>query len=184
MENSVNQIIHQTKNWIKETVIGLNFCPFASKSFTENSILYKVLFNAQLKSTLEELIIVCNELKVQKNIETALLIFPDKYSDFMDYLDMIHLAEKLIIKEKLTGIFQIATFHPHYRFAETEIEDPSNYTNRSPYPMLHILREESIEKALEKYPNPEEIPNRNIAKAHQLGADYLKMLLNSSFKVE
>ncbi len=181
MKEGSNLVIQQTKYWIKNTVIGLNFCPFASQSFIENKISYKVEFNANLSSALEGLMTLCNDMIEDSDIETALLILPDMFSDFFEYLDLVEYAEKLLQKEKLEGVFQIASFHPLYQFAGTIENDPSNYTNRSPYPMLHILREESVEKALDKLPHPEQIPERNIAHANQLGLDYMKQLLNACF---
>ncbi len=182
LKQSEDQIILQTQHWIKETVIGLNFCPFASQSFFENRILYQTVFNSNLNKSLESFIKVCNSLSELSEIETAFLIFPDNFSNFQDYLDLVDLAERLLNKEGLEGIYQIASFHPLYIFAETEMDDPSNYTNRSPYPMIHVLREDSIERALDKYPHPEQIPKRNISKTHQLGLEHLKSLLKSCFE--
>ena len=111
-----------------------------------------------------------------EQVETALIIFPNTFEQFDDYLDLVSLAESLLKKEDYEGIYQVASFHPQYRFAGAPVSDAANYTNRSVYPMLHILREESIEKALEKYPDSGQIPEHNINFAREKGVVYMKML--------
>ena len=99
--------------------------------------------------------------------------------DFSDYNQFLDYAEALLIDLKLEGIYQIASFHPDYQFAETESDDVENYTNRSPYPILHLIREQSLEQAVANYPNPEQIPERNIAFLQELGIEKIKALLQN-----
>lgn len=109
-------------------------------------------------------------------IETSFIIFSNAFSVFEDYLDLLALGEQLLKQNRYEGVYQLASFHPLYLFADSTDDDPANYTNRSPYPMLHLLREESISKALEHYEDPEAIPGRNINFAREKGLTYMKML--------
>ena len=168
------EIISQTKEWIERVVIGLNFCPFAAKPVKEKLVRYKVEENTTINTALQTLIRECIRLEEEVSIETSFIIFPNHFNDFETYLDLVDLAEQLMEKEGYEGVFQVASFHPLYMFADSEESDPANYTNRSPYPMLHLLREEKLEAALKKYPNPEAIPERNIITARKLGLEYFK----------
>lgn len=170
------EIIDQTKKWINNVVVGCNFCPFAANAIKQQTIHYQVetgtTLNVCLEAVLQELIRLDNET----NIETTLIIFPNAFPQFDDYLDLVYLAEKLLKQKGYEGIYQLASFHPLYRFANSLGNDAANYTNRSVYPMLHLLREESIDKALENYKSPEKIPDRNINFAREKGEVYMKML--------
>lgn len=173
------QIISATQAWLKSFIIAFNICPFAKREHQRNSIRYRVAHPKNEGNALEMLIDECVYLDKHPETETTLLIFPEIFKDFEDYLDMLTIAEQLLIEQGYEGIYQLASFHPDYRF-ETDIsadEDPANYTNRSPYPMLHIIREESIERALKNYPDPEDIPVRNIKLTRDLGLEKLKALL-------
>ena len=110
------------------------------------------------------------------NEETTLLIFPNLFADFFDYLDYVELAENLLEMEFYEGVYQLATFHPEYIFADAASDDVSNYTNRSPYPMIHILRESSLDNAIAFYGNTEDIPEKNIQLMRQLGLEKIKQL--------
>jgi hypothetical protein len=169
-------VIERTRNWIKEIVIGLNFCPFARKPFKEELILYKVDSTSANAVALESFINTCHFLEDNAATETALLIFPNGFSDFEAYLDLVFLSEKLLKKEGFEGVYQVASFHPNYVFAGSDENDPANYTNRSPYPMLHLLREDLLEIAIDKHANVDDIPNQNIAKAQSLGLEYFKKM--------
>ena len=173
------EIIKHTKRWIKDVVIGCNFCPFANKVVKQNAVHYEVTFSDNQKSCLETLLAVLKMLDATPSIDTAIMIIPNGFEPFLQYLDLIHLAERLLKKNGYDGIYQIASFHPLYLFAGSKDSDPANYTNRSPYPMLHILREESIDKALEHHANPEAIPTNNIAFAKEKGLAYFQMLRDS-----
>lgn len=173
------KVITQTRQWLEKIVIGCNFCPFAAKPFFQDKIRYRVVQSAQKKDILEALVRECSWLEENAETETSLLILPESYEKFNAYLDLLDLAEQLLEKEGYEGIFQLASFHPDYRFAGTKADDAANYTNRSPYPILHLLKEESIEKALEKFPDPDKIPDKNIAFAREKGLEYMKNLLKS-----
>jgi len=169
------KVIAQTKKWITDIVAGCNFCPFVSRELKQNSIRYAVEPAIDMAVCLQAFLNECRKLDKEK-IETTLLIFSNGFPLFNDYLDLLALAEKLLKQEGYEGVYQVAGFHPLYMFAGTPAGDPANYTNRSIYPMLHLLREDSIEKALKHYPNPEQIPQRNIAFAREKGLAYMKML--------
>ncbi len=173
----IDKIINQTKNWIKTVVIGCNFCPFAARVFLENTIHY-IVSDA---NAVPECINVLSEqfffLETNKQIETTLIIIPAGFHDFEKYLKLVQASQKYLQKNGYEGVYQIASFHPDYYFNGAEENDPANYTNRSIYPMLHILREQSITKALAHYPNSLSIPDNNIAFAQKKGLHFMKMLL-------
>lgn len=169
-------IIQQTKKWISEVIIGCNFCPFAATVVKRNAVHYQVERSNDTETCLAAFMQEVKRLDEETSIETSFLIFPDSFNVFADYLDLVELSEKLLVQEGYEGIYQVASFHPLYQFAGSEENDAANYTNRSVYPMLHLLREESIDKALANYKNPEEIPDRNIHFAREKGLVYMKML--------
>ncbi len=173
------QVIKQTQRWINEVVIGCNFCPFAAQVVKQQKVFYKVQTASEPAVCLESFLLEAERLDNDPSIETSFLILPNAVSDFSDYLDMVSVAEKLLEQHDYNGIYQLASFHPQYRFADSTTEDAADYTNRSVYPMLHLLRESSIDKALENYTNPEDIPQRNINFARDKGTVYMKMLRDS-----
>ena len=170
------QVIDQTKKWITDVVIGCNFCPFAAKEVKRNTILYEVNFAEQKEEILQNLLSLFIKLDDDKNIETAILILPNGFDVFTDYLDLVDDAENILAKENYEGVYQLASFHPQYLFAGSNDNDPANYTNRSPYPMLHILREESLSKAIDSHPNVDDIPQNNIDFANAKGLEWMKNL--------
>jgi uncharacterized protein len=178
-----SSIIAQTTQWINSVVIGCNFCPFAAKAVLRKSIRYVVLPEVTLESSLEAVMEELRYLDRAEDIETTLIIFPNHFADFEEYLDLAELAEDLSVEQDYEGVYQIASFHPDYCFAEAEANDPANYTNRSPYPMLHLLREDSITKALDHFIDPEGIPERNIAFAQEKGLKYMQMLRAACLEV-
>ena len=182
--NQDTQVINETRNWIGTVVIGYNFCPFAGREFACNSIYYHVCRQADIEDILFELIEQCRHLDTTDSIETTLLILPDQFYDFDEFLDLLEIAERLMIEQGYEGIYQLASFHPLYCFADSSAEDPANYTNRSPYPMLHLLRESSLEAALSKYEQPERIPENNIKKATNLGLEKLRSVLQSCYQTK
>jgi len=174
--NSNDQVILQTEKWIKDVVIGCNLCPFAAHVVNKKAVHYQVEDRISNNAWKETLLSEFIRLDNNSNIETSFIIFPSSFQQFNDYLDMLSEAEKLLRKNKYSGIYQIASFHPLYLFANTAETDASNYTNRSVYPMLHLLREESIETALKNYQNPELIPERNVEFTRKKGLNYMRML--------
>lgn len=170
--------ISQTQKWLETVIIEHSICPFAKREFVNNTIHYEIIESDDTEQQLEQLIISCEKLDDEEAIETSLLIFAKSLSDFDDYLDFIEIANALMHKQNYEGIYQLASFHPQYCFADSDQNDASNYTNRSPYPMLHIIREASLEKALESFPNPENIPERNIELTRSLGLQTMQKLLS------
>jgi len=173
---SSEQIIERTKKWIVDVVIGCNFCPFAANVVKQQTIFYKVEESNEMDACLDSFVHEMERLDNDEGIETSFLIFPNTFQKFDDYLDLLSLAEGRLKRNGYEGIYQVASFHPLYLFANSDENDPANYTNRSIYPMLHLLREESIGKALENYKDPESIPVRNISFAREKGLVYMKML--------
>lgn len=162
-ENDKECVLNETKSWLIEFVIGHNLCPFARKPFESDQIRF-VCSDAQADSALLHALAQEFELLMRDStIETTLLIVPNALENFAAYWDFVELADALIERLELVGVFQLATFHPHYQFEGSEPNAPENRTNRSPYPMLHILREESLTKAVAAYPDVHRIPERNIA---------------------
>lgn len=151
--------IQDTKAWVERFVVGLNLCPFAKAPHIKGQIRYvlsKATTQAALLNDLDEQLLYLQST-APLVCETILLIHPRVLTDFLDYNDFLEDADGLLERLDLDGVFQIASFHPHYQFAETPVDDIANYTNRSPYPMLHILREASIDAALAGSSDPEEI---------------------------
>ncbi len=155
--------IAQTLAWLEHAVIGLNLCPFAKAVHIKNKIRW-ILSAAQdvdsLHSELRAALIELNSMPMDR-VETTLLIHPNVLGDFIDYNDFLALADDLLIELELDGVLQIASFHPDYCFADARACDLSNMTNRSPYPMLHILREDSVSAAVQIYPDSNLIVARN-----------------------
>ncbi len=175
-------IIGQTKKWIIDVVIGCNFCPFAAREIQRDTVHYEVVDKATLKSTLQALSEAFKKMD-DNTIETLLLILPDAFSRFDSYLDLVVASEKLLKKSGFEGIFQIASFHPQYLFAGSNEKDPANYTNRSPYPMLQILREESLTRAIASYPDTGTIPETNIAFAKAKELAYMQLMRAACFAI-
>jgi hypothetical protein len=178
---TAEQVIEHTKKWITDVVIGCNFCPFAAQVVKRKTVFYKVETATETVVCLETFLHEVTRLDEDITIETSFLIFPNNFKTFGSYLDMVSVAEKLLKQKVYNGIYQLASFHPQYKFAGAPDNDAANYTNRSVYPMLHLLRESSIDKALEQYDNPESIPERNINFAREKGIIYMKMLRDSCF---
>ncbi len=183
MAHSRQLVIQHTKSWIKEIVIGLNLCPFASAVFEKDQINYLVINDDgtadNMALHLHHLADSCKELDDTDAFETSLLIFPEAYSQFDDYLDFLELANRLIDELNYSGTYQLASFHPDYLFEGSTEEDAENYTNRSPYPMIHLLRESSIEKAVSSYPDIEQVPENNIIKLRDIGYQEMRDKLKS-----
>lgn len=170
-------VIQQTKRWIEDIVIGLNLCPFAAQPFNDNRIEYIVSDNNEIEKDLQELAICFSILDNRVSIETILLIFPQAYKNFDDYLEILYLANLLLEDLKLSGTYQLASFHPDYHFEGSAIDDASNFTNRSPFPMLHILRERSIERAIKSYNHIETVPRNNIKNLREIGFNVMQQTL-------
>ncbi len=162
------------QKWLKTIVIQHDFCPFAKKELLRDSIRYCVNDSSNTKETLHNLMDEFLFLDRQPEIETTLFILPQGFDDFDDFLDLVEIANALLEEQHYLGIYQLASFHPDYCFHGSDNKDPANYTNRSPYPVLHLIRESSLEKAIANHPDPEDIPERNIAYARELGLETLQ----------
>lgn len=170
MKNT-ESIISETQTWLLKAVIGLNLCPFAKTVHIKKQIRYYVSSASTNEQLLRDLVVELRFLvKADVNdVDTTLLIHPEVLNDFLDYNDFLETAEAAILELNLEGILQVASFHPQYQFAGTQAEDITNYTNRSPYPTLHILREDSISRVVDSFPDIESIPEKNIATLRELG---------------
>ena len=174
-----NPIIEETKCWLKTTIIGLNFCPFAKREASQNSIRYAVSSASDLESNLHKLAEEIQYLDNHVNTETSLIMFSDSVKTFDDFLELIDYANQLLDDLGYRAVYQLAHFHPDYCFDGVEADDASNYTNRSPYPTLHLLRELSMQRAIENHPDTAQIPESNIKLARELGAEHLQSLLDT-----
>ena len=166
-------LIRHTRAWVDRAVIGLNLCPFAKAPQVKGQVRYVVSPAADPAALLADLI---NELErlaeaSAEKIETTLLIHPGVLQDFADYNDFLEIAEETVAELDLEGILQVASFHPDYQFADTAADDIANATNRSPWPTLHLLREDSIDRAVAAFPEAESIYEQNIATLEKLGAE-------------
>lgn len=176
---SPQQIIDQTITWIQKIVIGCNFCPFAARTLKLQQVHYQVEASTNTNICLDALLNEIARLDNEGHIETSFLIFSHAFQQFDDYLNLIPLAENLLKEKGYEGIYQLASFHPLYRFAGSLKNDAADYTNRSIYPMLHLLRESSIDTAIKQYENPENIPTRNVDFARKKGLTFMKLLRDS-----
>ena len=172
------EIIQHSKWWVDNVVVGLNFCPFAKPVIAAGGLSYTVVNEQGFEQCLTALMTQVSCLDENTSIETALLIYPLGFEAFNDYLDFVAVAEELLSVEGFDGVYQLASFHPDYCFDGSQYDDAANYTNRSPYPMLHLLREDSIEEVLSGVTDPEKIPSRNIEFARKKGAGEMQELLN------
>ncbi|MER2176559.1 MAG: DUF1415 domain-containing protein [Stenotrophomonas maltophilia] len=171
--------IAETRKWLEQIVIGLNLCPFAKAVYVKDQVRF-VLSDATTPEALveelaEELILLRDTPAEQ--IDTTLIVHPDVLTDFLDYNDFLDNADAAIEALDLQGILQVASFHPQYQFAGVAPDDVSNYTNRAPYPTLHLLREDSVERAVAAFPDPDVIVERNIETLDKLGIEGWTRLL-------
>jgi hypothetical protein len=170
---STADVVAATRHWLKAAVIGLDLCPFARAPYSKDKIRYAVSPATIPEALLAELTAELQALTAAKpkEVETTLLIHPYVLTDFLDYNDFLGVAEAAVANLGLEGVIQIASFHPRYRFAGTGEDAIENYTNRSPYPMLHLLREASVERAVAAFPEAAEIYEKNIETMRRLGME-------------
>ncbi|WP_323123100.1 DUF1415 domain-containing protein [Burkholderia alba] len=164
-------ILDATRHWLTRAVIGLNLCPFAKSVHVKRQVRYAISRAASFEAALTDLEAELRLLDAAdpERIDTTLLIFPDTLADFADYNDALLFADRLLLQLKLDGTLQIASFHPQYQFDGSAPDDIENYTNRAPYPILHLLREASIERAVDAVPDAADIYERNQATLRRLG---------------
>ena len=172
------QIIADVEQWLDEVVIGLDLCPFAARPRREKRVRIAVSHATDEEALLNDLQAELERLSdtPAAELETTLLAIPNMLEDFADYNDFLDAVDLWVEQFGWEGELQVASFHPQYQFADTEADDPGNLTNRSPWPLLHIIREESLEKAIEHYPDVDAIPERNIARMKALGPEERKRL--------
>jgi hypothetical protein len=174
-------VVEHTRRWISSFVVGLGLCPFAQPVFDAGRIRYAISHSRDKRTLAYDL---ASELHLllaspSKQIETTLLIHPHVLSNFLDYNDFLGVVHQLLEELRLCGTIQVASFHPQYRFAGTGPNAAENYTNRSPYPMLHLLRETSVSQAADASDELLEIPRRNIETMRNLGREHILKRLQS-----
>ena len=175
------QVEAGVRRWLERAVIGLNLCPFAKAVVVKQQVRLVISDASTERALLEEL---GEELALLRDtpadeIDTTLLVHPQVLGDFLDYNDFLGDADALVEAMDLDGVLQVASFHPQYQFAGSEPDDADNLTNRAPYPILHLLREASIDRAVAAYPDPDAIIERNIATVRELGFAGWDKLLKS-----
>lgn len=165
--------IEQTRHWLEQAVIGLNLCPFAKAVHTKGQIRWVESSATDVQGLMADLV---HELQLlaaadPEAVDTTLLVHPQVLGDFLDYNDFLDLADAALEELGLEGVLQIASFHPQYQFEGTEPDDAENLSNRSPHPTLHLLREDSVDRAVASFPEAEMIYERNIQSLRALGAE-------------
>lgn len=164
-------VIEDTRRWVLRAVIGLNLCPFAKAVEVKQQVRYVVSYATNTKAMLTDLKreLLALVAADAAEVDTTLLIAPDGFAEFLDFNDLLERADRLLQDLDLDGVLQIASLHPQYQFADTKTDDISNFTNRSPYPTLHLLRESSVDRAVAAFPNPEAIFETNMQTMQRLG---------------
>lgn len=174
-----DRVLAATRAWLERAVIGLNLCPFARAVYTSGRIRFRVSHARSADALLADL---ADELRLlaaadPEVTETTLLVLPRALSDFLDFNDFLDVVDAALEALGLADVLQVASFHPHYQFADSEPDDISNYTNRAPYPTLHLLRQASVERAVAAVPDPASIFDANIARLRALGLDGWRRLM-------
>ena len=175
---SQDQALSATRAWVETFVVARNVCPFAGREVARDTIRYVAVDATDCERALLALVAECERLDETPAIETTLLVVTEGLEEFEDYLDFLVIAEALLAEQGHEGTYQLASFHPDYCFEGEAPGDAANFTNRSPWPMLHLLREAGLEEALAHYPNPEAIPERNVAAMRELGREALVAALS------
>ena len=169
----------EVRRWLERAVIGLNLCPFAKAVYMKDQVRIVVSDASTERGLLEQLgeeMALLRDTPAEQ-VDTILLVHPQVLGDFLDYNDFLDDADALIEAMALDGVLQVASFHPRYQFAGTEPDDAENLTNRAPYPILHLLREDSVDRAVAAYPQPDSIIERNVATMQELGSEGFRRLL-------
>ena len=175
------RVVVATRRWVDRAVIGLNLCPFAKAVQLRGQVHYSVTAAATRELLLAELAqeLVQLDRADPRQLETTLLVHPNVLGDFLEYNEFLDDAERVVSELGLEGVLQVASFHPHYQFAGTDADDVTNCTNRSPYPTLHLLREESIDRAVDAFPDAEAIYGANIETLRRLGPAGWRRLMDA-----
>lgn len=179
MVSATNSVVEEVvQRWLDDVVIGLNLCPFARQPSNQGSIETRVINSAEPKVLAVEIEQSLRSLeeKSAEELETILVVTPNMLLDFAQYNQFLGVLDHLLVSMDWEGIFQIASFHPEYQFAGTSEDDVSNWTNRAPYPVFHLLREESITRAVDSLSDPDEIYERNMQKMESLSSEQRRTL--------
>jgi len=173
--------LNATRAWLEKAVIGLNLCPFAKAVHTKGQIRWVLSQANEPKALLLQLVDELQHLAQAdpEAVDTTLIVHPQVLQDFYDFNDFLGVAEDALAELGLEGVLQIASFHPHFQFADAEPDDIGNATNRAPFPTLHLLREDSIERAVQAFPEAESIYERNIATLQRLGPEGWRRLMDT-----
>jgi hypothetical protein len=172
--------IAATRLWLERAVIGLNLCPFAKAVQAKGQVRFVLSDDEAPEALLETLgaeLLLLRDAPPE-DIDTTLIVHPRVLVDFLDYNDFLEQADALVAELGLEGVLQVASFHPDYQFAGTAPDDVENFTNRSPYPTLHLLREDSVARAVEAFPDPDAIVERNVETLRRLGRDGWRALFD------
>jgi hypothetical protein len=172
--------ITAVKQWLEKTVIGLQLCPFAKSVFDADKIRYTVSNSRDTEALMLELHDELKRLDDVPELETTLIIINQQLSDFEAFNQTLDYIDDMLDQYGWSGIFQVASFHPYYQFADTKIDDRENWTNRSPYPIFHILRESSLELAIESFPSIVDLPQENIRRMNGLSSQVFAQVLQVS----
>ena len=174
-----DKIVASVRQWVESFIVGMNLCPFAKRELVKSRVRFAVTEAATDDQLMTALQAELELLDRDSSVETTLLIHPKVLQDFDDYNQFLNFADRFLAQLRLGGVYQIASFHPDYQFGGTDLNDAENYTNRSPYPMLHLIREESLERVITDYPDVDQIPERNIELMNRLGQDKLQALMQA-----
>jgi len=175
------EVERKTLGWVKDFVVGLNLCPFARPLLASDALRVTVCEDTEdegvAAALLDEIQLI--QKASESEVATTLIVFPNVLQRFDDYLTFLDGAQQLLEEMDLLGVLQLASFHPDYQFAGEPLDAASHFSNRAPFPMIHLLREDMVTRALETYPNPEQIPERNIQKLEDLGRERLQQMLTA-----
>lgn len=177
------QAIAATEQWIREVVVGLNLCPFAAPVVESGKIFYAVSEAFDEESIYRDMLMALDEFQQcdEASKSTGFFVISQGLKTFNEFNEFMTLVDQAIIRSGLDGVIQMVGFHPEMVFAETEEADPANYTNRSPYPMLHMIREDDLEAAVASHPDPASIPDRNIRLLREMGLDEVRAMLERCY---
>lgn len=182
MSEAADQVvINSVRRWFENAVLGLNLCPFAAAPYKKGALRFELSQAANDENCLIDLYLNLDRLDKDREIESIILICQQHLIRFSDYNQFLSLADQMLVQEGWQGIYQIASFHPDYRFADAPAEDPAHWTNRSPYPLLHLLRESSIDAAVNACPNIGQIPEQNIEKLRSLTPEQMQAIFGAQF---
>ena len=182
MKTTDQVIINSVKSWFEDAVLGLNLCPFAHSPYQRGAIAFELSHAKDDLACLSDLYLSLLRMDRDDTVETLVRICPNCYPQFTDYNQFLTLADHLLEQEGWSGVYQIASFHPDYRFSGTRPDDRSNWTNRSPFPLLHIIREESVSRAVAGNASTEQKPERNCQRLQQMNDTEMVKVFGSRYR--